>query len=281
MPTVPLVLMCPTPNELAPILAAVEVESRTRLGGAELLQARLDGRPLALVRTGLGRLYAAAATALVIERFRPEALVLCGVAAALDDGAQVGDICVPERIADADDGYRVDGELVPGGFRLYDAAGATLKLRTIATDAQLGACANEAYNASPLRRLSGEPARLFGGSLASGAAFLRCSWTRLHLRESHGACAYEMEAAAVAQTALAFDTPFGTVRAFSDSADDDLANDPFTTMQVHHFLDQHDAAGKTPPPNPSNPNATRSAAFALAFANAGALALATARRWLA
>lgn len=219
-----------------------------------------------LARTGIGKLYAALAAQIAIDRYRPDLVLMSGVAAALNGSLGVGDVVVGSWVRDGDDGYHAAGQFVPGGFRLYGPEGHTYRVRALLTDERVFAAAQAA--APPIARLDGSEARLLNGGIVTVSQFVRCSARRQMLRDLFPADALEMEGAAVAQVCAAHGVPFGMIRAISDAGDDDLATDPFTTMPVHFFPDQRSIAGQPPPLNPSNPGAQRSAAFQQAFQNA-------------
>lgn len=251
---------------MAPLHTVAQIDRVERCGGSDFCTGRLQGTDVVLARTGVGKLYAAMAAQMAIERYHPDLVLMSGVAAALNGSLEVGDVVIARWVRDGDDGYHAAGQFVPGGFRLYGPEGHIYRVRALLTDERVFAAAQAA--APAIARLDGSAARLLNGGILTISQFLRCSARRQMLRELCAADALEMEGAGVAQVCAAHGVPFALIRAISDSGDDSLVNDPFTTMPVHFFPDQRSIAGQTPPPNPSNPGAQRSAAFRHAFQNA-------------
>lgn len=169
--------------------------------------------------SGIGKPAAAAATQALIDRHRPQAVILTGVAGALDPALAVGDIGVGVAAIDADLDLRA---LRPCRLGEDPFAGR----RLLPGDPGLVAAA-----------LAAPVPRLFPAYIASGSAFLDTPGKARFIRETLPLLAaevggrervpdlIEMEGSAVLQTALANGIPAVAIRAVSDAVAGDAVAD--------------------------------------------------------
>ena len=115
-------------EEAEPFLADADsrCENPHVIGGAELYAVEAAGRPVLVVRTGIGLVNAASTLSVMLERFEPSAVISAGSAGGLRADVNVGDLVIGTefRYADADAtafGY-APGQ-VPGMPESFDAAG--------------------------------------------------------------------------------------------------------------------------------------------------------------
>lgn len=203
---------------LAVLAAMTEEMAPLRAGAAytEVYQNRVvriqqteGAKPLLLVQTGIGKVNAACATALVIEKFRPQAIVNIGSAGGFAPHVRLGDIVVATEAlySDADAtcfGY-APGQ-IPKMPPAYPAGNKLLELaRQLAGDAEFAG-------------------RVRFGAILTADSFmsdpqLAAKLTRLFPQ----AYAADMEGAAVAQAAWQLNVPCLNLRSISDIAGDDAA----------------------------------------------------------
>lgn len=167
----------------------------------------VDGeRTVTLVTCGIGLVNSAAATAVAIERHRPDVIVSLGSAGGLGKDVRVGDIIVGRsyRYADADAtafGYEY-GQIpsmppaFPGDGRLIDL------VRADHTDATVHV-----------------------GEIVSGNSFVAGDVTPVVRGRFPDALAADMESTAIAQVAAGAKLPFLCVRAISDLCGPSAADD--------------------------------------------------------
>ena len=148
---------------------------------------RIGEHEALLVANGAGRERAAAAAEAGMEVWRPEAVVSTGFCGALEEGLAVGDVVVGTRLT----------ETRPSG----------------SGTGSLGCSV-------PLPNGRGS----VSGVVVSNNCIARTAAEKRKLRES-GAVAVEMEAAGVAERAQSHGVPFYCIRAVTDLAGEDLAND--------------------------------------------------------
>lgn len=194
-------------DEAAPFLdLASAVGEPERVGLAVHRHVTLAGRPVVLVRSGIGFVNATSAGASAILRHGPDVpLISAGSAGGLAKDIAVGDVVLGVRLVNADADARAFGYVlgqVPGMPEAYDA---TPEL------------------ADAVRRAAAEVPGAADGSLTlregiigSGEKF---ATTELALRlraDFPDMLAVDMESAALAQLCHNFDTGFVSVRAVSD-----------------------------------------------------------------
>lgn len=220
----PVGLITAIPEELTHLGGAFREEARVQRGGLMFRQGRLDGQSIVAVEAGIGKVNAALVASVLCERFESRALVFTGVAGGLDPQLHVGDLVVGRRVICHDYGLLSDERLIPyqpGAVPLpgqpddhgYDLP-PDLQARV---EAVLDSLELPVLSAAATGGIERRP-RILMGTILTGDAFLNCSITRERLHREFGGHAVEMEGAAVAQVATAFDVPFLVVRALSDLA---------------------------------------------------------------
>lgn len=91
-------LICAMEEEIAPLRNKVKILNKTVIGKTIIEEVQLDGldqHQLILVESGIGKVNAAVATTIVIERYRPDLLLNSGSAGGFDKRLQVGDVVIP------------------------------------------------------------------------------------------------------------------------------------------------------------------------------------------
>lgn len=201
------------------VLAAMTEEMAPLRNGAEVtelyanrvvrIQQTVGENPILLVQTGIGKVNAAVATALVIEKYHPEAIINIGSAGGFAANVRLGDIVV------GTDCLHSDADATCFGY----AMGQVPKMPpTYPADEALLAAAH---------KLADEPQ--FAGLVRFGTIITSDTFmsdpalaTRLisTFPQAHAA---EMESAAVAQAAYDMGTPCLILRSISDIAGDNAA----------------------------------------------------------
>ncbi|WP_433743315.1 5'-methylthioadenosine/S-adenosylhomocysteine nucleosidase [Falsibacillus pallidus] len=177
-----------------------EVET---IAGCEYTTGQMDGKDVVLLRSGIGKVNAAMSTAVLLERFKPDAIINTGSAGGLNPVLNVGDVVISNEVRHHDVdvtafGYEY-GQVpqLPAGF---------------AADANLMAAAEEAAKET-------SDAQVVMGLIATGDSFMNDPVRVEYIKDKfQGLQAVEMEAAAIAQVAHQFKVPFVVIRALSDIA---------------------------------------------------------------
>lgn len=212
-----LLILAAMPEEIEALRAQLAVARAERFASRELLTGTLGGAAVALAFARWGKVAAASTTAQLVLRLQPRAVVFTGIAGALHEDLEVGDLVV------ARDLYHHDLDASP----FYEPTVVPLLGRAaLPTDPVLSAdliAAAEAWRTAAPDRA---PRRIVHGDVATGDQVIgsREARTRVRQRVPSAVCV-EMEGAAVAQVCEELDVPFACLRLVSDRADERLAPD--------------------------------------------------------
>ena len=216
-------LLCSVTAEADALLATIAVERTTEVGAKQFTEGSLAGRKVVLCVGGMGKVNAAHAATVLIERYAPEAVVVFGIGGAYpSSGARIGDLVLAREEIAGDEGV-----LTKDGFRDTRFIGIPL----------LGSLSATISNAFPapaslfetaFRALQPLPAA--DGAKVHAGAFVTlstCTGTKEHAREleqRYRALCENMEGAAVAQIAALHGIAWLEVRGISNIVEDrDLA----------------------------------------------------------
>jgi len=197
----------------------VEVETlRARLAhpvvrtiqGIPFVVGTLGGRPVVVVRAGVGKVSASVTTTLLLEHFRPRRVVFTGVAGALDSTLALGDLVLASATAEHDLGM-----YGPNGMSSF---GATPASDTVENPVRFPADTALLRLARSVAQREAWPVR--EGVVVTGDVFVANDTVRRTLRRRFpDALAVEMEGAAVAQVCWQTGrVPLLVVRSISDGA---------------------------------------------------------------
>jgi nucleoside phosphorylase len=229
------------PAELAPLVAATEVEADVVVDGRHYYQGRLEGVSVILGLTGIGLVNAATTAHTVLRKFKVAGFVMSGVAGTLH---RIGDVAIADRWREGD------------SARTYPSNLALLALTRHAASALPAPL----ENCTPVPPTSATPKIIcfpfvptvfFGGTGVSADPFggkaLPCTpggtevfGCELPVPTATGAAdephaVEDMETAAVAREAARKGVPFLGVRAASDGAGDPLGDRGFPTQFFDYY----------------------------------------------
>jgi adenosylhomocysteine nucleosidase len=200
----PIAILGAMPEEIVALVSALNERSESLAGGFGIHAGELEGKPVLVVRCGIGKVNAAAVAQLLVLR-QPRALIFTGVAGAVDPGLQVGDIVV------ASDALQHDVDVTALGYEPGLVPGEPLSW---SSDPHLVELA--VSSAAELTDV-----RVVTGRVVSGDQFVADRRRKASLQKRFGASCVEMEGAAVAQVCSRAGVPFVIIRSISDSADHD------------------------------------------------------------
>ena len=202
-------------QELDAIVAAMHAEDIVEVGGRRYHRGRYGSEPIVCVTSRIGKVAAATTTAILLERFKPRAVVMTGLAGGVDPRVAVGDIVIADRLIQHD----LDARPL---FPRYEVP--LLGAAELAADRALGdRLADGAARFVPppeVRALGVTKPKVWRGLVASGDQFFASAAAVAALRaELPEALAVEMEGAAVAQVCHEHAIPFAVARVISGTAD--------------------------------------------------------------
>lgn len=164
----------------------------------------LNGVPVVVARSGVGKVNAAVCAQIMIDRYGISALINTGAAGSLDSRVGVGDFVV------SSDAVHHDVDATNFGYELGQIPG----MPAVAFVADASLVERAAWAVRSATDMSVET-----GRVVSGDQFVRDEVVKEHIHAQFGALCCEMEGAAIAQTATLNGVPFVIVRAISDEAD--------------------------------------------------------------
>ena len=191
-------------QEVALLRAQMNDVETLSLAGCEFYRGTLAGQNVVLTRSGIGKVAAAVATTLLLDRFAPDCVINTGSAGGFDPELHIGDVVISSEVRHhgvdvTGFGYEI-GQVprLPAGFT---------------ADEQLKAIARAAISELPASIQCKE------GLICTGDQFM-CDPVRI-AKARHDfptMAAVEMEGAAIAQVCHQFGTPFVVTRSLSDIA---------------------------------------------------------------
>lgn len=193
----PIIIIAAVPQEISLLEKALEHSGRVKSGGYEYVEGIIGNLRVVVCAGGVGKVNAAAATAVMIDRYQPQLVINIGCAGAYaGSGLAVGNLVVASEEVLADDGV-----LVADGWK-------DLRYMNLPSVEQGGL---NCFNLLPLSRHASEKAMqladYYGVFLMRGrsATVSTCSGTLQYgadLSQRWNAVIENMEGAAVAQVCL-------------------------------------------------------------------------------
>lgn len=161
---------------------------------------------LVVVMGGIGKVNAAMCTQLMIDCFHVDAIINTGVAGALSDELEIGDVVISL------DMVQHDVDAVAFGYQLGQIP--RMNVFSFVADERLVHVAERATDVLP------QATNVFVKRIVSGDKFVADKKTKQWLIDKFDGFCTEMEGAAVAQVAHINKIPFVIIRSISDKADD-------------------------------------------------------------
>lgn len=186
----------------------------------------LNGRRVVVGRSGAGKVNAAIIATLLINHFKPSAILFSGTAGAIDPALFPGDVVIGATVAQHDVGLQEAGGISRRGVRNV-VTGAREPLLVPAPEVLLAAARSSMQGLKlPLVAIPAGQQRtpqVVEGVIVTGDVFLADVARRAELRSALGATAIEMEGAAVVQTCRQFSVSCLVIRSITDRADGQAA----------------------------------------------------------
>lgn len=208
-------------EEVELLKASIENREDSVIAGYSFFTGTLHGHQVVLLKSGIGKVNAAIGTALMLQVFTPDCVINTGSAGGFDPALNVGDVVISSEVRHHDVDVTIFG-YEPGQVPGQPAA--------FIPDELLAQTAERC-----IERMKG--IKTDRGLIATGDSFMndpeRVAKTREHFPQMK---AVEMEAAAIAQTCVQFNTPFLVIRALSDIAgkESNLSFEEFLPIAAKH-----------------------------------------------
>lgn len=221
-------------NNITAIMGAFELEvellknrmedrKELKIEGIPFYTGTLNGQPVVLTRSGIGKVNAALTTTLLLEHFKPKQVLFTGIAGAMNPSLHPGDIVIGKQLAHHDYGRQTPEGLLKRGTRNpYHFAENPVYFPT---DSILLVTVETAGKKINLQSIGVYKPKIITGTIITGDVFMADTKVNAQLRKDFSADAVEMEGAAVAQVCYQQKVPFVVIRSLSDSANDSAALD--------------------------------------------------------
>ncbi|MEN2465057.1 5'-methylthioadenosine/S-adenosylhomocysteine nucleosidase [Ornithinibacillus sp. FSL M8-0202] len=174
----------------------------TIIANCVFIKGHLEGKEVVLLQSGIGKVNAAMATTILMERYAPTFIINTGSAGGFSSKLEVGDIVVSSEVVHHDvdvTAFNYQYGQVPGMPPTYQADSSLVE-KTMKAIEQLD--------------INGEV-----GLIATSDSFMDDPERVRFVREKFpNMIASEMEAAAIAQVSYQYNCPFVVIRALSDIA---------------------------------------------------------------
>ena len=190
--------------EVESLIGLLKKPKMKNIGGQVFYYGTLDRKSVAIVKCGIGKVYAAMTAENLILNFAPKLIINTGVAGSLRSDLRQGDIVVASELCQHDMDTSPLGDpkgFISGADRIYFSADERAR-RLLAVVK------------------NGDYAVHFG-AIATGDRFVSTEEQKAAIVRDFSASACEMEGGAIAQVAFTNKIPFCVIRAISDGADED------------------------------------------------------------
>lgn len=230
-------------EELKRIVTMLEDVKKEKVGHKTVYLGLLNQKQVVVVFSGWGKVASASTTTMLVERYQISGLVFTGVAGAIPQHLEIGDIVIGSTFVQHD----MDCAGVLGIKRFEIPLLSLTEIPAVATEINLAQQASEKYLAddlksdvetSELANLGITKPTIYTGLIASGDQFINSLEKQQELLEAlPELLAVEMEGAAVAQVAHEYSLPFTVIRIISDKANHDSMVDfpRFIEQVASHF----------------------------------------------
>jgi adenosylhomocysteine nucleosidase len=237
----PILIEGPMPIEAENFAKKLEKVKVEKSGTFVFYKGKLNGYPVIVAKTGKGMENTAAVTALAIEKYKPIAIINQGTAGGHDPSLNVFDIVIGKRVTNIGSlktetknaGEGMDpSQWVPMDLMASEGSGADAnanKVRYYEGDKDLIAAANAVKDLYT-------KGKVVEGTIGS-ADFWNNEVDRINwIHKNYGTSVEEMEGAAAAQIADAYDVPFLGIRILSNNKTNGGAYNPNTAAANQEYV---------------------------------------------
>lgn len=189
--------------EVSLIKESLEEMKIIRQAGLDFYQGKIKGHEVVVVRSGIGKVNAAMCTQILIDRFCLDAIINIGVAGALSDDLEIGDIVLSTELLEHDfdvTGFGYEKGVIP-----------RMDTSIFVADEMLRKTAQRAGKAL-------SSVKIIEGRIATGDVFVNEKSLRAQIADQFGTVCAEMEGAAIAHVCHLNQMPVLVIRSMSDKA---------------------------------------------------------------
>ena len=195
--------------EVASIKAKVKDAVETEIAGITFVCGTVDNVMVTVAQCSPGKVNAAVCTQIMIDKFKPDAIINVGVGCSLSKDVVIKNVVIATDVCEYDIDITALGE--PRGFING------LNVIKIKTDREI----SETLSQCAIR--CGE--KIHRGTVASGDTFIASQELKDLITNEFGAICGEMEGGAIGHTCSANGIPFAVLRSVSDGGDENAQMD--------------------------------------------------------
>ncbi|MGY5352888.1 5'-methylthioadenosine/adenosylhomocysteine nucleosidase [Wenyingzhuangia sp. IMCC45533] len=221
-------------DELAELLLVLKNKETITLGGREYYKGNINKTSVVIVFSKWGKVAAAITTTELISSFHPSEIIFTGVAGAISNKLNIGDVVYGKSLVqhDMDASPLFPKFEIPLIEKTYLATSPNPKLYN--TVVHFTNCYYDFVDQQSADEFKIYTPKLIEGNIASGDEFIstQTSFDKIKNELEDVQCV-EMEGAAVAQVCYEYSIPFNVIRIISDKSDDSAPIDfPLFTKKI-------------------------------------------------
>ena len=231
------------PQEITRLAATMQGARKRSLWGIPYWEGTMEGRPVVVAITGIGKVYTAMTLTLFLTELKPRLVLMTGTGARVNPALRTGDVIVAEVLVEHDYGSLTRDDMVYRPFN-SPADGEEVENRFVPASPLLDLADRAIASYSPPEVTTNGPAyrvAIRRGVVVSSDLFGMTELRIGKLRSRFAADVTEMESAPLARICQTFGVPYLVVRAGSNAAqeapnDDYLRLGPIAADQAARFL---------------------------------------------
>lgn len=198
-------------EEVEQLKAAMDVKKEETKAGMHFFCGTLEGLPVTIVRSGIGKVNAAVCTQILVDDFKAEKILNTGIAGSLDAAIDIADVVIATDVLHHD--------MDATGFGYPKGQIPRMETLSFEADKDMARIAQEACEAAV------PEIGVHSGRIVSGDQFVSDKEVKAGIVENFAGKCTEMEGAAIGQAAWLNKIPFAVIRTISDKADDSASVD--------------------------------------------------------
>ena len=241
-PSDTIVILGAVPQEIPPFVEAMKDAKKKDLQGIPYWQGHIEGKPVIVAITGIGKTYTAMTTTLFITEFKPRLILMSGTGARINQDLRTGDVIVATVTHEHDYGSLTSADMV---YRpMNSPADGTEVENAFSPPASLLKIADQAIASYKAPQVTANGStyniRVRRGVVSSSDLFGVTQARIDGLRKGFSTDIMEMESAPLGHVCETLGVPFLVVRAGSNVAQEAPNNDylrlgPIAAKQAAYF----------------------------------------------
>jgi adenosylhomocysteine nucleosidase len=215
-------------DEIQLLRSQLENAKTEKIGAFEYQSGKLDGKPVVVLRCGIGKVSSAVGCAALIDHYKPDLVINTGSAGGMGENQSIGDVVVANAMA-----YH-DVDLTAFGYVLGQLPGQS---QTFPVRESYMAAAEQAIDELKAENVLPATMHHKRGLIGSSDTFMHDAQTIAQVKADFAhIAAVDMEAAAIAHTCTLFGVDVMVIRALSDiaGADSAMKFDEFLAVAATH-----------------------------------------------